>query len=132
MAARVASWHHRSTYREWCDRDGRSNPRSLRFGLDTDLSPDPVDDVVRRRLLISGRVQGVYYRDSTRREATAVGVRGSACNLADGRVEVVLEGEATSVDRVVAWCRMGPARAQVAAVEVVSEPPEGVSGFVIG
>jgi acylphosphatase len=89
-------------------------------------------DVVRRRLLISGRVQGVYLRDSVRREATLVGVRGSARNLADGRVEVVLEGEATAVDSVVEWCRKGPSRARVDAVEIVSEPPEGVSGFAIG
>jgi acylphosphatase len=77
-------------------------------------------------------VQGVYFRDSVRREATPAGVSGSARNLADGRVEVVLEGEATAVDRLVEWCRTGPPRAAVDAVEIVSEAPEGVSGFVIG
>jgi acylphosphatase len=89
-------------------------------------------DVVRRRLLISGRVQGVYFRDSLRREATLAGVLGSAHNLADARVEVVLEGEATSVDSLVEWCHKGPPLARVDAVEIVSEPPEGASGFVIG
>jgi acylphosphatase len=83
-------------------------------------------------LLIAGRVQGVYFRDGVRREAILVGVLGSARNLADGRVEVALEGDDTAVDRVVEWCRKGPSRARVDAVEIVSEPPEGVTGFAIG
>jgi acylphosphatase len=90
-----------------------------------------VGEVVRRRLLISGRVQGVYFRDGVRREAILAGVLGSARNLADGRVEVALEGEDAAVDRVVEWCRKGPSRARVDAVEIVSEPPEGAAGFAI-
>jgi acylphosphatase len=91
-----------------------------------------MNDIQRRRLLISGRVQGVYFRDSVRSEAAAAGVSGSAHNLSDGRVEVVLEGEATAVDQVIEWCRTGPPRARVDGIEVVSEPPQGESGFVIG
>jgi acylphosphatase len=83
-------------------------------------------------LLVSGRVQGVYFRDSLRRQATPVGVSGFARNLADGRVEVVLEGEATAVDGLVEWCRTGPPRARVDAIEILSEPPLGVRGFAIG
>jgi acylphosphatase len=86
----------------------------------------------RRRLVISGRVQGVYYRDSVRREATAAGVLGSARNLPDGRVEVILEGEALAVEGVIAWCRTGPPRARVDAVDIQPESPQGVAGFVIG
>jgi acylphosphatase len=82
-------------------------------------------------VLISGRVQGVFYRDSVRREAVAAGVLGSAQNLSDGRVEIILEGEAAAVDRVIAWCRTGPPRARVDSVEIVPESPQGVAGFVI-
>jgi acylphosphatase len=87
------------------------------------------DAPVRRRVLVSGRVQGVWFRESCREQAMAVGVSGSVRNLADGRVEAVLEGPPAAVDRVVAWCRAGPGRAQVDAVEVVDEPPVGESGF---
>jgi acylphosphatase len=91
-----------------------------------------MNEVVRRRLLISGLVQGVYFRDSVRREAAVSGVLGFARNLADGRVEVALEGEPAAVERVVEWCRKGPPQARVDAVEIFAEPPEGASGFVIG
>jgi acylphosphatase len=84
---------------------------------------------VRRRVLASGRVQGVWFRESCREQAVAAGVAGSVRNRADGRVEIVLEGAASSVERVVAWCREGPRRARVDAVEVVDEPPVGESGF---
>jgi len=84
---------------------------------------------VRRRVLVSGRVQGVWFRESCREQALAAGVSGSARNRADGRVEVVLEGPTTAVDRVVAWCHEGPRRARIDAVEVADEPPVGERGF---
>lgn len=87
--------------------------------------------VVRRRLLVSGRVQGVFFRDGARREARSAGVAGEARNLPDGRVEVVLEGEAGAVEDVVEWCRRGPPGAVVTDVAVADEPPEGLSGFSI-
>jgi acylphosphatase len=78
---------------------------------------------------VSGRVQGVWFRDSCRERARAEGVAGAVRNLADGRVEAVFEGPAGSVERMVAWCHDGPPRARVDRVEVVDEPPVGEAGF---
>lgn len=86
---------------------------------------------VRRRLLVSGRVQGVFFRDGARREARSAGVAGEARNLPDGRVEIVAEGEAGAVERVVEWCRHGPPGAVVTDVAAADEPPEELSGFSI-
>lgn len=85
--------------------------------------------IVRKRLMISGRVQGVFFRETCRRVALGHGVAGSARNLADGRVEVVLEGEPEDVAAVEAWCRDGPEWADVESVEATGEPPEGATGF---
>ena len=89
----------------------------------------PTGHCQRVRLLVRGRVQGVWYRESCRREAEAAGVAGWARNLDDGRVEVVLEGAPDAVERVAAWCRTGPSRALVTAVEERPEAPEGLTGF---
>jgi len=86
-------------------------------------------DRVRRRLVIEGRVQGVFFRESCRRQAESAGVAGWARNLDDGRVEVVLEGGAGLVEQVVAWCRTGPRQAVVTSVQVLDEEPEGLDGF---
>ncbi|MGI8685460.1 MAG: acylphosphatase [Acidimicrobiales bacterium] len=86
-------------------------------------------DTVRRRVLVDGRVQGVFFRESCRRQAEAAGVAGWARNLDDGRVEVVVEGEAEAVERVVAWCRTGPGHAVVTSLQVLGEEPEGLNGF---
>jgi acylphosphatase len=90
-----------------------------------------VAEVVRRRVLVSGRVQGVWYRDSCREVAQREGVAGHARNLDDGRVEVVAEGAADAVERLVSWCRIGPPRAEVTAVVVEDEPPEGARTFAV-
>jgi acylphosphatase len=87
--------------------------------------------VVRYRVLISGRVQGVFFRDACRRMAREHGVSGWVRNLPDGRVEAVFEGRAEDVDRLVDWARRGPSRAVVAGVAVHAEPPEGLSTFQI-
>ncbi|HLF15945.1 MAG TPA: acylphosphatase [Candidatus Thermoplasmatota archaeon] len=79
----------------------------------------------RLRLLVSGRVQGVWFRESTRQEAERLGVTGWVRNLPDGRVEAVLEGETAAVQALAAWCRRGPERAWVEAVEQVEETPTG-------
>ena len=86
---------------------------------------------IRRRVWVRGRVQGVAFRASLRREARAAGVTGWARNLADGRVEAVLEGGPGSVAALVAWCRAGPSHARVDRVEVQEEPPEGLAGFEV-
>lgn len=84
---------------------------------------------IRRRALVSGRVQGVFYRQACKQQADALGVSGVARNLDDGRVEVVVEGEANAVDQLVLWCRTGPGQALVTRVEVRDEQPEGLAGF---
>lgn len=79
-----------------------------------------------------GRVQGVFFRDSTRREAVARGVSGWVRNRADGSVEAVFEGPADAVEALVEWCRLGPDRAQVEDMDVsVEEPPDGLDGFEV-
>ena len=62
---------------------------------------------IRKRALVSGRVQGVFYRDTCRQVAGREGVSGWASNRPDGRVEIVLEGEPEAVERVLKWCREG-------------------------
>jgi len=89
-------------------------------------------DRVHRRVLLSGLVQGVFFRDSTRREAACRGVAGAARNLPDGRVEVVLEGSADEVAAVLSWLRRGPPQARVESVEVSEGPVEGLTGFAVG
>jgi acylphosphatase len=86
---------------------------------------------IRRRVLVSGQVQGVFFRDTARRKADAVGVAGSARNLPDGRVEVCLEGDPNSVQSVIDWCYEGPDWAQVTTVDVVEEDPRGETEFRI-
>lgn len=88
-----------------------------------------MSDRVRRHVYVSGRVQGVWFRESCRDEAMAAGADGWVRNLYDGRVEVVVEGPRPAVERVVNWCRQGPRRARVDGVEIVEEPPEDVRGF---
>lgn len=86
---------------------------------------------IRRRVIVQGRVQGVFFRDSVRERARAHGVAGWICNRSDGTVEAVLEGRSDNVERVVRFCRIGPRQAHVDGVEVQEEAPEGLSGFDI-
>jgi acylphosphatase len=85
--------------------------------------------VVRRRVVVDGWVQGVFFRDTCQREAIVAGVAGWVRNRNDGAVEAVFEGPAAAVDAMVAWCRQGPPRARVDHVEVMEETPEDLSGF---
>ena len=80
---------------------------------------------------MSGRVQGVWFRDSCRREAQARELAGWVRNRMDGAVEAVFEGPERAVAEVVSWCRMGPPRAEVTGIDVIEEPPEGLVGFQI-
>ena len=84
---------------------------------------------VRRHLWISGRVQGVFFRDRCQAEARAAGVAGWVTNRSDGRVEAVLEGPPAAVAAVEAWCRHGPRRAAVTHVDAADEAPTGATGF---
>ena len=81
--------------------------------------------------MVSGRVQGVFFRDTTRRRAEAAGVAGWVGNRADGAVEAVFEGDPAAVEEMVEFCRRGPSRAEVASVEVEEEQPEGLTGFEV-
>jgi acylphosphatase len=74
-------------------------------------------------------VQGVWYRDSCRREAVARDLAGWVRNRTDGTVEVLVEGPEPAVAELVAWCRIGPPRADVTGVEVTTAPAEGLVGF---
>ena len=78
-----------------------------------------------------GRVQGVFFRDSVRREAESAGVAGWARNCPDGTVEAVFEGEPDAVDRLVEACRRGPGHASVSSLDVAEEAPEGLDGFSV-
>ena len=85
--------------------------------------------MLRRRVVVNGRVQGVFFRDSTRREARRRGVAGWVTNRADGSVEAVFEGEPEAVEALVAWAHRGPVRARVDGVTVAEEEPAGEVGF---
>jgi acylphosphatase len=86
---------------------------------------------VRRRVIVRGNVQGVFFRDSCRREARSRGVTGWVTNRPDGAVEAVFEGDPDDVAALVEFCRRGPRGADVESVEETSEEPEGLTGFRI-
>jgi acylphosphatase len=87
--------------------------------------------MVRRRLVIHGRVQGVFFRDTMRRLAEQASVAGWARNTWEGTVEAVLEGQPDAVERLVAFARQGPEGARVERVDVSEESPEGLEAFEI-
>ena len=80
---------------------------------------------------MSGRVQGVFYRDDCRREAVGAGVDGWVRNRPDGRVEALFEGEPDAVARLISWCRTGPPLALVTGIEILDEEPGQEAGFRI-
>ncbi len=80
-------------------------------------------------MVVHGRVQGVFFRDSTRDEADRQGVAGWVSNRDDGAVEAVFEGDPSAVRAMVDFCREGPSRADVDEVEETEEEPEGLSSF---
>ena len=83
----------------------------------------------RVRVLVSGRVQGVFFRASCARRARALGLGGSVRTRPDGRVEAVFEGPSEDVEAMVAWCRTGPEHARVDEVEIHEEPLTGIRTF---
>ena len=87
-----------------------------------------VGEVVRRRVVVHGRVQGVFFRDSARRQARSHGVSGWVCNRGDGAVEAVFVGNPDAVRALVEFCERG---AEVERVETTEEEPEGLSGFEV-
>lgn len=86
-------------------------------------------DVVARRVVVHGRVQGVFFRDSCRQEAEQSRVAGWVRNEPDGTVGAMFEGAPEAVEAMVAWCHQGPPYARVERVEVTEAGPTGTSGF---
>ena len=86
---------------------------------------------MRRRVVVHGRVQGVFFRETTRRLAEREGVRGWVRNTWDGTVEAVFEGEPEAVERLVAFAHAGPESARVERVEVFAEEDEALTGFSV-
>jgi acylphosphatase len=86
---------------------------------------------VRVRVVVRGRVQGVFFRDTTRRRAAQRGVNGWVRNRPDGSVEAVFEGSRDDVESLVEFCREGPRGASVEEVERYDEDPEGLAGFSV-
>jgi len=85
----------------------------------------------RVHVLISGRVQGVSFRDATRSQAEQLGLSGWVRNTQDGQVEATFEGDADTVRQMIDWCESGPSSADVEDVSVENEQPEGLSGFEV-
>lgn len=85
----------------------------------------------RAHVFVSGMVQGVFFRQETRRRANALGCAGWVRNLDDGRVEAVFEGPEDAVEKMVDWCGRGPEWAEVRKVDVDREDPEGLDGFEV-
>jgi acylphosphatase len=86
---------------------------------------------IRRRVVVSGRVQGVFFRDSCRDKAEQSGVSGWVRNRSDGKLEAAFEGDEAAVSELVEWCRAGPGAADVDDVTVTEEQPENAAGFSI-
>jgi acylphosphatase len=92
---------------------------------------EPTAPHVRRRVVVRGQVQGVWFRESTRRLAERHGVAGWIQNRADGAVEGIFEGDDDAVARLVDFCRLGPQGAVVAGLDETDEPPAGLCGFTV-
>ena len=91
-----------------------------------------MSDIVARRCFVSGRVQGVYFRASTRQKAIELGVSGYATNLEDGRVEVLAVGRSAAVESLIEWLFVGPPSAKVGNVEVQEIELEDVEKVPVG
>ncbi|HEY5661825.1 MAG TPA: acylphosphatase [Gaiellaceae bacterium] len=87
--------------------------------------------MVRRRVIVHGHVQGVFFRESVRRLADRRDVAGSVANRRDGTVEAVFEGDPAAVEGLVDFCREGPRGARVDSVDDFEEAPDDLSGFVV-
>lgn len=87
--------------------------------------------MIRRRVIVHGRVQGVFFRDTMRRMAVSRGVAGWVRNTPEGTVEAVFEGPSDAIESMVDFCEQGPRGASVERVEVTEEDPEGLTGFAI-
>jgi len=80
---------------------------------------------------VSGRVQGVYFRQATAAQAERLDLDGWVRNLADGRVEVLFEGEEAAVNELASWLQQGPEAAEVTTLELQEQALQGVAGFIV-
>jgi acylphosphatase len=94
-------------------------------------TPEHEGEVVRRRVVAYGLVQGVFFRDTCGQEAQRLGVTGSVRNAPDGTVVATFEGSPSAVEQMIAWTRRGPSRAHVERVEVTPETPQGDRAFTV-
>ena len=90
-----------------------------------------MSDAIRRRVVVHGAVQGAFFRDTCRRQASSRGVTGWVTNRPDGALEAVFEGEPDAVSAMVDWCSQGPRGAHVDSVDEATEEPEGLPSFEI-
>jgi len=84
-----------------------------------------------KTIIVFGKVQGVFFRAHARDEADRLGITGQVCNLPDGSVHIIAEGETEAMDAFLAWCAKGPARARVDSVEVQDMEAVGYNDFSI-
>jgi acylphosphatase len=82
-------------------------------------------------ILVSGKVQGVFYRQSTQEKAKALGITGMVKNLPNGNVQIMATGRSDQLDELVTWCKQGPPRAEVTSVQVEKLTPQAYSNFTI-
>lgn len=87
--------------------------------------------MIRRRVVVSGFVQGVYFRETCRQKAVLLSIAGWVRNRGDRTVEMTFEGESAAVERMIQWTRSGPEDAHVTGVEIFEEEPEGLVGFAV-
>lgn len=97
--------------------------------MSKDLVAKP--DYICVHIFVSGKVQGVGYRFSTRQQARKLGINGWVSNLPDGRVEAVLAGDRSAVQQMIQWCRLGPAAAVVENITVEEIEFKKIDGFTI-
>jgi acylphosphatase len=88
--------------------------------------------LVARRCFVSGLVQGVFYRASTRQKASDLGLSGFAANLPDGRVEVLIVGPQSAALQLIGWLQRGPPAARVSTVEVYELDPKSLNDLPTG
>jgi acylphosphatase len=82
-------------------------------------------------ILVSGKVQGVFYRQSAQEKAKELGLTGMVKNLSDGNVQIMATGSADQLNQLLAWCKQGPPRAVVTSVQVEKLAPQAYVGFTI-
>lgn len=86
---------------------------------------------ISRQIFISGRVQGVFYRDNTQQQAQKLGITGWVRNIPDGRVEALLSGEEHAVQQLLTWCKRGSPAADVSNIDIIDVPYEAHEQFIV-